>query len=161
MKKLVCAVLFACIVGVCLFAASPGETAYIAVKVSELKEGTGAFDKVLASLPYGHEVYVISVRGKNGKVRTTVNNKQIEGWVAHSSLTTRKVVAGMGKGKVSASANEIALAGKGFNAQVEEKYKQGHARVDYASVDKLEDFTVSKSSVKQFIKDGALNGADE
>lgn len=145
-----------CILSSFAFSAMPGDTIYVAVKESCLKTGTGSFDKTVKKLQYGEELYVKEATGKWYKVETTGTDK-VQGWIPVSSVTSRKVVTG--SKKVSASANEIALAGKGFNAQVENEYKQTNASLDYASVDKMEAFVLSDSELEKFIIDGQLNGA--
>ena len=39
--------------------------------------------------------------------------------------------------KTQASASEVALAGKGFNKQVEDSYKAKHADANFAAVDRM------------------------
>ncbi|HEY8096546.1 MAG TPA: hypothetical protein VIE65_10715, partial [Methylobacter sp.] len=58
-----------------------------------------------------------------------------------------------------ASGKEIALAGKGFNADVENAYKAEHRQMSFAWVDNMEKFTVSNADIEQFIKQGGLRGA--
>jgi hypothetical protein len=55
----------------------------------------------------------------------------------------------------SASSGEVALAGKGFNEQVEAEYKQQND-LDYTMVDRMEQFTVSIDEVVLFVEQGEL-----
>ena len=55
-----------------------------------------------------------------------------------------------------ASADELALGGKGFNAQVEAEYKAKGKNLDYASVDWMERVQVSPEAMRQFLVKGGL-----
>jgi hypothetical protein len=68
-----------------------------------------------------------------------------------SSLSARQIVTS-GTG---ASANEVALAGKGFNKEVENAYKAGGS-LNYADVDKTEAITVSPEELLKFVTEGRL-----
>lgn len=158
MKKCFLTIFLIAIVQV-LFAAAPGENVYVAIKQSELKEGKGAFDKVITRLPYGTELYIKEATGKWFKVETT-EGKKLTGWVPVSSVTSRKIVASKSGKKVSASADEIALAGKGFNSQVEEEYKT-NKKLDYSKVDEMEKFVLPDAEIKKFVVEGKLKGVSE
>ena len=158
MKKIVC-ICFAIFTFAILFAAPPvkGDTVYVSVRKAEIKEGTGNFDKVIKTLNYGDK---LSVLGANAKwVLVTFDDTKKEGWIPLSSVTTKKIVASSSKGKVSASASEIALAGKGFSEEVETKYKS-NSKLDYSAIDRLEVFSVKKAELKSFIEEGELLGAE-
>lgn len=142
-----------------LFAAAPvkGDTVYVAVRKAEIKEGTGNFDKVIKTLNYGDK---LSVLGANTKwVLVSFDDSKKEGWIPLASVTTKKIVASANKGKVNASASEIALAGKGFSEEVETKYKTT-SKLDYSAIDRLEVFSVKKADLKNFIEEGELLGAE-
>ena len=145
-----------CILGI-LFAVQNGETVYVAVKKAAIKSGTGNFDKVVAQASYGDELVVDKASNKFHRVHKA-SDPSIAGWIPATSVTTKKIVAS--SKKVTASADEIALAGKGFSEQVEDGYKTSNKKLDYASVDKLESFRITDSSLKTFLEDGDLNGAE-
>ncbi len=140
-----------------LFAVQNGETVYVAVKKAAIKSGTGNFDKVVAQASYGDELVVDKASNKFHRVHKA-SDPSITGWIPATSVTTKKIVAS--SKKVTASADEIALAGKGFSEQVEDGYKTSNKKLDYASVDKLESFRITDSSLKTFLEDGDLNGAE-
>ena len=153
---------FACILGIllcagALFAVQVGETVYVAVKKTAIKSGTGNFDKVVAQASYGDELIVDKASNKFHRVHKA-SDPSIAGWISATSVTSKKIVTG--SKKVTASADEIALAGKGFSEQVENGYKTSNKQLDYSSVDKLEAFKVSDASLKTFIEDGELSGAE-
>ncbi|MBR3814370.1 MAG: hypothetical protein IKK38_10935 [Spirochaetaceae bacterium] len=156
MKKTIC-ILGILLCAAALFAVQNGETVYVAVKKAAIKSGTGNFDKVVAQASYGDELVVDKASNKFHRVHKA-SDPSIAGWIPATSVTTKKIVAS--SKKVTASADEIALAGKGFSEQVEDGYKTSNKKLDYASVDKLESFRITDSSLKTFLEDGDLNGAE-
>lgn len=156
MKKTIC-ILGILLCAAALFAVQNGETVYVAVKKAAIKSGTGNFDKVVAQASYGDELVVDKASNKFHRVHKA-SDPSITGWIPATSVTTKKIVAS--SKKVTASVDEIALAGKGFSEQVEDGYKTSNKKLDYASVDKLESFRITDSSLKTFLEDGDLNGAE-
>lgn len=156
MKKIVC-ILGILMCACAVFAVQNGETVYVAVKKASIKAGTGNFDKVIAQAAYGDELIVDKASNKFHRVHKA-SDASVAGWIPANSVTTKKIVAR--SKKVSASADEIALAGKGFSEQVENGYKTSNKKLDYSSVDRLESFRISDSSLKSFIEDGELYGAE-
>jgi hypothetical protein len=74
-------------------------------------------------------------------------------------VTEKKVsLSGVSAAKTSsASEDEVALAGKGFNPQVEESYKRKHAELDFNKVDRIEKFKIPEDELVIFIRDGGLD----
>ncbi|MDR2477890.1 MAG: hypothetical protein LBD48_01105 [Treponema sp.] len=149
--------------GLCLLLAaaaaaqvSQGGTLYVAAKSVALKSSTGFFARTLVTLGYGTQVTVLQVNGKWVQVRSTANASQ-SGWTASSNLSAKRIVAGSSG---SASANEIALAGKGFNQEIENVYK-ADGRHNYADVDRTETMTVSPDELYKFLTEGHLNMGDQ
>lgn len=158
MKKIVCMLcVFVC--AAALFAVQNGETVYVAVKKATIKEGTGNFDKVIAQISYGDALIIEKASNKYHKVHKA-SDPSVVGWIPAASVTTKKIVASSKNGKVSASADEIALAGKGFSEEVEKGYKNSNKKLNYSGVDQLESVKVSDASLRSFIEDGQLYGAE-
>ncbi len=81
------------------------------------------------------------------------------GWIHSSAVTTRKAKLGSGDAVGgSASADEVTLAGKGFNAQVEKSYGSQNGAADFRHVDLMERRSASESSVLDFMRSGQLLG---
>ena len=55
-----------------------------------------------------------------------------------------------------ASGSEVALAGKGFNPEVEKSYGKAHPEMNYALVDEVERYSVDPNSLRSFIQRGGL-----
>ncbi|CAB5170000.1 hypothetical protein D3OALGA1CA_5671 [Olavius algarvensis associated proteobacterium Delta 3] len=73
-------------------------------------------------------------------------------------MTVKKIVLRPGEEDVrkAATTDEIALAGKGFNRQVEDEFRSRHPSLDYTGLDRMEAFQVSQPEVWVFLKEGKL-----
>lgn len=142
-------ILIFCVFG--LFAKSEPKM-YVSVEEAILKEKPSFFSKSTNSVFYGEEVIVLDTKGSWKKVQLT-GNSSVFGWISESSLTKKKILAS--ESKVTASADEIALAGKGFNAEIEAEYKK-QGTTNYDAVDKLEEKSVSFENSLDFMLDGKL-----
>ena len=157
MKKVV--VIFGlcvCISAAVYSQASKGGTMYAAAKTVDLKSSTGFFASKRGSLAYGDQVTVLQVNGKYAEVRSS-SNSSLSGWTALANLSAKRIVSANTTG---ASASEVALAGKGFNQQVENVYKAEGA-LNYADVDKTEQQQVSTEELYDFIVEGHLSLGDK
>ncbi len=158
-KKTICYLLVLFLVSV-IFAKS-GDKMYINVEKAVLKEGTNFFSSETGKLPYGSQVIVLAENGKWVQVVST-ENKNLVGWVSSSSLTKKKIILKNGLNSVSASADELALAGKGFSAEVENLYKKNEATEEiYDLLDSIENRKLDTKELLVFIEEGELLGAGE
>jgi len=128
-----------------------GSQAWVAVKKVDLKSSTGFFASKKGSLELGDEVSVLQVKGNSAEVKS-VANAAVNGWMAVSNLSTRRIVTS----GTTASATEVALAAKGFNQEVENSYRT-KGELNYADVDKTEAITVSQEDLYKFVTEGRLN----
>ena len=79
------------------------------------------------------------------------------GYIHESAVTAKKVkLASRSAGDSGTSAEEITLAGKGFNEQVEQSYKAGHGDLDFKKVDAMEKRKIGDSKLAAFMKAGGL-----
>jgi hypothetical protein len=133
-----------------------GGTMYVAAKTIELKASSGFFAAVKGTLAYGATVTVLQIKGDWAEVRS-VAKADLTGWTAVANLSAKRIVSGATAG---ATANEVALAGKGFNQEVENAYK-AKGRLNYADVDRTEAQKVSKKELQDFITAGRLSQGDK
>jgi uncharacterized protein YgiM (DUF1202 family) len=128
---------------------------FVQVKETQVRAADSFLSKILDKLVYGDKVQVISE--KNGWAKVSLRSGKGEGWVNLSALTKKKVVLKAGSENVaqSASSGEVALAGKGFNQDVENRYKE-EEKVDYTWVDRMAKFTVTPEQVAAFLKQGGV-----
>jgi uncharacterized protein YgiM (DUF1202 family) len=126
----------------------------VQVRKADIRETPSFLGKVLTSLTYGDKV---TVQSENG-AWMQVSSAGQSGWVHTSALTRKTVVMKSGEGaQTTASSGEMALAGKGFNSDVEAQFKAGHKDIDFTWVDKMEKIKIPASEIREFIRAGHLD----
>ena len=145
-----CLVLF--VTGLATAQIRAGGTLYVAVKTVTLKSGTGFFASNKGTLNYGDRVTVISIDGRFVEVRSATNSS-ITGWTASANMSVRQVISGTSS---TATAREVAMAGKGFNQEVEQSFRNQNENLNYADVDRVEAITVQESVLRRFLEEGLL-----
>jgi len=157
MKKVLfvlCLVFF--IAGFAAAQVARGGTLYVAVKTQPLKSSTGFFASTRGTLNYGDRVTVLQVNGRFVEVRSATNSS-LTGWAPSANLSAREIVSG---NTATLSARETALAGKGFNQEVEDSYRSQNRNLNYADVDRVERITVSEADLRRFLEEGRLAMGD-
>lgn len=136
----------------CLLAA---ETLIVKVQSTSLRKSPKFYAPALLTLGAGEKIEKISSQEGWIQVRTS---KGAVGWVHSSAVQVQKFdLLAMDKGlKTQASASEVALAGKGFNKQVEESYRAKHGEVSFVWVDKMLLIKIPASQVEEFMREGKL-----
>jgi uncharacterized protein YgiM (DUF1202 family) len=149
----ICSALFL-IAAAAAFADAP-KPMFVQVKETQVRAAPSFLSTILDKLFYGAKVQVSAQ--KDGWARVALRSGKGEGWVNLSALTKKTVVLKAGSENVaeSASSGEVALAGKGFNQEVENKYKQDN-NVDYTWVDRMAAFVVTPEQAEAFLKDGGV-----
>jgi SH3-like domain-containing protein len=149
LKFLVVGVLIA-FVGVIL-----AETLVVKVQRTYLRQEPVFYASTVAVLKAGVSVEKLSVKDGWYKVRT---QNGVVGWLHSSSVKAKKFsLLALDKSVQSgATADEVALAGKGFNKQVEEKYKTQNTDVSFFWVDKMLKIKVTPQQLKSFLQKGKL-----
>jgi len=159
MVKLKISILMFLLIGLTGFAAfAVGKSMMsIQVKKGELRLAPSFLGKIVARLYYGDRVYVLEEKGSWRKVGLSAG--AAEGWIHASALTPKTIVlrAGAKDVETAASSDELALAGKGFNQQVESEFKAKNPNLDFAWIDKMETYVVSEEEMKQFLEKGRLS----
>lgn len=138
------------------FAAPPKQMS-VTVKETQVRATPSFLGKILATLAYGDRVDVLEQQ--SGWAKVSAPGKP-QGWVNLSALTQKKIVLKAGAENVeqTASSGEVALAGKGFNKEVEAQYKQ-NSELDYTWVDRMEQFVMTPAQIIAFLQKGGLEGA--
>ena len=129
----------------------------VQVKTGQLRLTPSFLGKIVARLYYGDRIYVIEEKGS--WLRVGLSAGAAEGWIHESALTPKKIVlqAGAKDIETAASSDELALAGKGFNQQVESEFRAKNPNLDFTWIDKMEAFVVAENEMKQFLKKGGLS----
>jgi uncharacterized protein YgiM (DUF1202 family) len=129
----------------------------VTVEQTQVREKASFLGKILGTLKYGDRVTVLD-QSLKGWVKIQGPDGALQGFVSASALTTKKIVLAAGSENVqqSASSGEVALAGKGFSEDVENKYKQ-EGKLDYTWVDKMKAYNPPPDQVAAFLQQGGLN----
>ncbi len=129
-------------------------TMSVQVREVDVKSSPNYMSSSVGKLGFGSKVETSSEEG--GWVRIS----QPAGWIPKTSITKRSVDMNTdqkfsGRG---ASHDETALAGKGFNPQVEAEYKRENPSMvlAYSKVDWLESQTVPLPALQAFASSGKL-----
>ena len=130
----------------------------VTVRETQARATPSFLGAVLAVLAYGDRLDILEEQ--RDWLRVALPGGR-QGWVHRSALTEKRVVleAGSGAAQTGASGSEVALAGKGFNKEVEAQYKTEN-QLDYTWVDRMEGFTVSPEEVATFVEAGGLQWAE-
>ena len=126
----------------------------VQVRTGQLREKPSFLGKVTASVSYGDRVQVM----EEGGAWLRVDTGEDQGWIHESALTKKRIAlrSGEREAQVAATSDEIALAGKGFNAQVEAEYKAKNRNVDFSAIDRMERIKVTEQASLEFLRVGEL-----
>ena len=98
----------------------------------------------------------LTVKGRKGDWYL-VSAKGVNGCIHKSAVESRTFAAsGRGAAGGGTSADEVSLAGKGFNPQVEAGYRKSGKNLNYTAVDEIVKYTVSEKSLETFVLQGGL-----
>lgn len=129
-------------------ALAAGRAMTVVVEEAKVRKTKAFFAPVVSTLKEGDSVKVGALEGGWYKVSG--------GWLHQSALAGGKAKAGGSKweGSDEAQAEEVTLAGKGFNEDVEKRYKGERSDVDFEAVDRMEARKVSEKELLKFMKEG-------
>ncbi len=144
-----------CLTGFAAFAVGQSMMS-VQVRKGEIRLTPSFLGRIVALLSYGDRVYVLEEKGSWTKVGLSKGIS--DGWIHSSALTRKKIIlkAGAQDVQTAASSDELALAGKGFNQQVESEFRAKNPNLDFTWVDRMEKFVVSEKQMKKFLKKGEV-----
>jgi len=141
------------------FAAGPSQMS-VTVQEVKVRATPSALGRIVGSLAYGDRVTILDQPAGSPQSWRKINapQKGIQGWVSLSALTEKeiKLQAGSEEAQHGASSGEVALAGKGFNEEVEKQYK-AEGNLDYTWVDRMATYSPTDDQVVAFLQKGGLN----
>ena len=144
--------------GACLFLATvlPASTMNT-IKDAVLRDSPSFLGKPVATLGNGTPIVLMSEEGDWAKVQA--GEKQ--GWLPTSALRAKALSLQMGATRIGtgAQASEVALSGKGFSQESEANQRAKDPSMDFATVDRMESFVVSREDRLAFLKAGREGGA--
>ncbi len=128
----------------------------IQVKEAVVRVAPTPFARISGRLGYGTRVNAGKESGPWREIRATKGT--VAGWVHETVLTPKKIAltGGQTDAQAAASGEEIALAGKGFNSDVEKEYKK-NSKLDFSQIDRMERVVISDQAKIQFLRAGGLN----
>jgi hypothetical protein len=129
----------------------------VQVQDGKLRADPSFLGKIIGTVAYGDSVTVI--RQQDPWFFVSTRTGQLTGWIHSSALTEKEIVLRAGDANVqkTASQREIALAGKGFNPEVEKEYKLRNPNLNFESIDRMERIIVSDEEIRQFMTEGKLS----
>jgi len=127
-------------------------TMSVQVKDAPVRATPSFVGQVVGAFAYGDQVEVQQTQGAWSKVARA----GVSGWMHTSALSSKKIVlsAGQEQAKVAASGDELALAGKGFNSDVEAQFKAGHKDIDFTWINRMDKIRIPATEMQSFLKDG-------
>ena len=136
-----------------VFAASKSKAKYVTLDPAPLKAKPASAAKKVGTVEYASSVIILKEE-KGWYYVQLSNDSSVEGWIPASALTDKKIKDK--KSATSASADEIALAGKGFNSTIEAVYAD-QFEVSFEIVDYIETLGVDTEEAVEFARQGQLN----
>lgn len=130
------------------------ETVKVITKENAIREQCRFFAPIKLIVHYDDELTVITTKDDWFEVRFG----NIEGCI-HKSAVEKKAFSFsklMAPKTKSATEEEVALAGKGFNPQVERSYRNKHPQMNFYLVDRIEKYRIPEGKVMRFINNGGL-----
>ena len=132
-------------------------TMSVQVKRSPLRATPSFLAKKTGEVHYGDRLEIL----EKNKSWTKIKSADLEGWLHSSALSNKKIELSAGTKDVAstADAGEVALAGKGFNAEIENEFRKD-SELNYQAVDQIQTYEISDPEKIAFIQDGGLSGAE-
>ena len=130
------------------------ETVTVITRENTVREECRFLAPAKAKVQFGDQLEVTAKEGDWFRVKF----RNAKGCI-HKNAVREKTAAltdVSGKG-YRATSDEVALAGKGFNPEVERAYREKHPELNYTAVESIEAYRVSDESLKAFITAGGLN----
>ncbi|MCL2808922.1 MAG: hypothetical protein FWD24_02515 [Treponema sp.] len=157
MKKLLLILFLGLIItGLAAAQVARGGTLYVAVRTVDLKSSTGFFASNRGRLNYGDRVTVIQVSGRFVEVRSAVN-PSLTGWTPSANMSVRQIVTGTTSTETT---REVALAGKGFDQEIEDAYRTQNRELNYSAVNEVESLIINEDQLIRFLEEGRLSMGD-
>ena len=144
------------ITGTAMAQISQGTNVWVSARTVTLKSSTWFFASSRGTVSYGDQVSVLRLSGKWAEVRSA-NNASLTGWMASANLSARRIVPSESTG--GATASEVALAGKGFDLDIENAYR-ADGNLNFDDVDRTEAINVSQDELLRFVTEGRLAMGD-
>jgi SH3-like domain-containing protein len=146
-------IILACLAVVAALLAA--DTYIVKVRTTSLRNSPKFYASAVTALKAGDGVEKVAAEGDWIQVKTAEGTV---GWIHISALKPKKFnLLAMNQGlKTQATADEVALASKGFNKQVEDSYRARNKSLSFVWVDKMLAIVVPPGQETAFLKEGQL-----
>jgi len=137
-----------------------GDEPAVSVREAGLRSSPAFLAAVGTPIEYGESVRVLEARGDWLRVR--VLSSGAEGWLHVSAMAEKRALRlerAEGSSTGGATSREIALAGRGFNEQVEAQYKRDKG-LDFSEVDEMETYGRPVEELVAFFAEAGLTVDD-
>lgn len=125
----------------------------VQVKQATLRSKPSFLGKKIVNIPYATRLTVLSRKGAWIKVKYDAGK---EAWVHKTATTKEKLKLVSGSKNTTVTDREQAIAGKGYNEQVEKEYKK-KSSYNYKAVDHMQkSWNIPDDALEKFIKEGGL-----
>lgn len=134
---------------------SPGSTLTVTRQSTQLRSARRVFSPPVCELVEGDRLALVATQGAWHQVRF----KTFTGFVHQGDVSERRDVRLSGQGvRENYTAAEAAAARKGFNPEVEKRYRQEHPDLGAAFqvVDRIQARAVPEGELERFLKEGRL-----
>jgi len=131
------------------------ETLVVKIQTTAIRPNPQFFAPAVAVLKAGDRLTKVSEANGWIQVKTSTG---LVGWIHSSAVEVSRLnlMASNDPLKTQAKASEVALAGKGFNKQVEDSYKSKHAELNFALVDRMVQAKAALAAIEAFLRQGRL-----
>ncbi len=138
-----------------LLAMAADTVVVVKIQTTAIRQNPQFFAAVVVSLKAGDKLTKVGEANGWIQVRTQTG---LVGWIHSSAVEVPKLnlLASNDPMKTQAKASEVALAGKGFNQQVEDSYKTKHGELNFALVDRMLQIKIASSQLEAFLRQGRL-----
>lgn len=137
------------------------ETMSVQVKESEIRATPSFLGKIIAKVIYGD---LVTVSKENGLWKNvSIKGGTLQGWMHESALTSKRIVLKSGQTDVQTSTtqNELSLAGKGFDDQIEALFIEQNKNIDYTWINNMETIKVTPKEMNIFLATGEVVSSSE
>ena len=149
-----CIVLAFCVAALASGARAEIKSMSVQVRTGPLRATPSFLGKIVATLNYADTVQVLQEQGEWREVSAAGR----QGWIHQSALSSKKITLKAGSENVNtaASGEELALAGKGFNSDVEADFKKKNQKIDFTWIDRMEKIKIGPQEMLDFLNEGGL-----
>ncbi|SMP41127.1 SH3 domain-containing protein [Desulfonatronum zhilinae] len=128
----------------------------VQVQTGQLRSSPSFLAGIVGEVAYARQVQVLEER--TGWARVAVSGTSLSGWMHGSALSSKRIVLQAGAEDVerAATTGEIALAGKGFNEEVEREFRSRNPNLDFRRIDQMQASSPTMAQIRRFAQEGQL-----